>query len=194
MRLPQEDLCQALGVAPAIKYESDGGPGIRDGMKLLLGSQEANRDREIFFKAQIVFWLLAAIDGHAKNFSLFIEPGSAYRMTPLYDVISAYPLMAQGSLAPQKAKMAMSVKGRNRHYHWDRIEPRHFITTAQQVGFSSERTSELLGEIAGQVQAVISKVEALLPCDFPSRISEPILEGVQHQAEKLGHSTCRRGS
>ncbi|MGK0524095.1 MAG: serine/threonine-protein kinase HipA [Pseudomonadales bacterium] len=194
MRLPQEDLCQALGVAPAIKYESDGGPGIRDGMKLLLGSQEANKDRETFFKAQIVFWLLAAIDGHAKNFSLFIEPGSAYRMTPLYDVISAYPLMAQGSLAPQKAKMAMSVKGRNRHYHWDRIEPRHFITTAQQVGFSSERASELLGEIAEQVPAVISKVEALLPCDFPSRISESILEGVQHQAEKLGDPTRRRGS
>ncbi|MFT7338633.1 MAG: serine/threonine-protein kinase HipA [Marinobacter maritimus] len=74
------------------------------------------------------------------------------------------------------------------------MEPRHFITTAQQVGFSSERASELLGEIAEQVPAVISKVEALLPCDFPSRISESILEGVQHQAEKLGDPTRRRGS
>ncbi|EBA01260.1 HipA protein [Marinobacter sp. ELB17] len=108
MRLPQEDFCQTLGVALAIKYESDGGPGIKDGMKLLLGSQQARKDRELFFKAQILFWLLAAIDGHAKNFSLFIEPGSAYRMTPLYDVISAYPLIALGNVAPQKAKMTMS--------------------------------------------------------------------------------------
>lgn len=185
MRLPQEDFCQALGVAPAIKYESDGGPGVQDGMKLLLGSQEANKDRETFFKAQIVFWLLAAIDGHAKNFSLFIEPHSAYRMTPLYDVISAYPLMKKGSLAPQKAKMAMSVKGRSRHYHWDRIEPRHFVSTAQQVGFSSERARELLGEVAEQVPAVIGKVETLLPSDFPLHIAESILEGVQRQAEKL---------
>lgn len=84
MRLPQEDFCQALGIAPALKYESDGGPGIADGMKLLLGSQQANQDRETFFRSQILFWLLAAIDGHAKNFSLFIETGSAYRMTPLY--------------------------------------------------------------------------------------------------------------
>lgn len=185
MRLPQEDFCQALGVAPAIKYESDGGPGIHDGMKLLLGSQEANKDRETFFKAQIVFWLLAAIDGHAKNFSLFIEPHSAYRMTPLYDVISAYPLMAKGSLAPQKAKMVMSVKGRNRHYHWDRIEPRHFISTAKQVGYSSERASELLEETLEQVPSAISLVETLLPNDFPSRISESILEGVKLQAGKL---------
>jgi serine/threonine-protein kinase HipA len=185
MRLPQEDFCQALGVAPAIKYESDGGPGIHDGMKLLLGSQEVQKDRETFFKSQILFWLMAAIDGHAKNFSLFIEPGSAYRMTPLYDVISAYPLMAQGSLASQKAKMAMSVKSRNRHYHWDRIQQRHFISTAHQVGFSRERAGEILDEIAEQVPRAISAVEALLPVDFPSRISESILDGVKNQAEKI---------
>lgn len=81
--------------------------------------------------------------------------------------------------------MAMSVKGRNRHYHWDRIEPRHFVSTAQQVGFSSERASELLGEVADQVPAVIGKVEMLLPNDFPLRIAESILEGVQSQAGKL---------
>src|SRR5690554_7606666 len=185
MRLPQEDFCQALGVAPALKYESDGGPGMVDAMRLLLGSQEAGRDRERFFLAQMLFWLLAAIDGHAKNFSLFIEDHSAYRMTPLYDVISAYTLMKKGSLAPQRAKMAMSVKGRNRHYHWDRIEPRHFISTAKQVGYSSERARELLEEILEQVPSAISLVEALLPNDFPSRISESILQGVKLQAGKL---------
>jgi serine/threonine-protein kinase HipA len=185
MRLPQEDFCQALGVASAIKYESDGGPGIQDGMKLLLGSQEVQKDRETFFKAQILFWLMAAIDGHAKNFSLFIEPGSAYRLTPLYDVISAYPLMAQGSLASQKTKMAMSVKSRNRHYHWDRIQQRHFISAAHQVGFSRERASDFLDEIAEQVPRAISAVEALLPVDFPSHISESILNGVKNQAKKI---------
>lgn len=185
MRLPQEDFCQALGVAPAIKYESDGGPGIQDGMKLLLGSQQANRDRELFFKAQILFWLLAAIDGHAKNFSLFIEPGSAYRMTPLYDVISAYPLMAQGSVAREKAKMAMSLKGRNRHYHWARIQPRHFLSTAQQVGFSTGRAKTLIVDILDQVEPAMSSVERSLPEGFPSSISAPILEGVREQAQKL---------
>ena len=101
MRLPQEDFCQALGVSPALKYENHGGPGIKEGMDLLRGSQQAIHDRETFFKLQILFWMLAAIDGHAKNFSLFIEPGSAYRMTPVYDVLSAYPLMAANSAGRQ---------------------------------------------------------------------------------------------
>lgn len=82
LRLPQEDFCQALGIAPALKYESHGGPGIADAMKLLLGSRLAAKDREQFFKSQILFWMLAAIDGHGKNFSIFIEPASSFRMTP----------------------------------------------------------------------------------------------------------------
>mgnify|MGYP003150047746 CR=1 FL=1 len=185
MRLPQEDFCQALGVAPAIKYESDGGPGISDGMRLLLGSQRANEDRELFFKAQILFWLLAAIDGHAKNFSLFLEPGSAYRMTPLYDVISAYPLMAQGSMAKEKAKMAMAVKGRNRHYRWARIEPRHFLATAEGVGYSAERASAIIAGIVDRAEQAISSVENTIPVGFPASVGEPILEGVKRQVERL---------
>jgi serine/threonine-protein kinase HipA len=189
IRLPQEDFCQALGVAPAFKYENEGGPGIRDGMELLLGCQQPNEDRARFFKAQILFWLLAAIDGHAKNFSLFIEPGSSYRMTPFYDVISAYPLMAHGSLPASRAKMAMSLKGRNRHYHWSRIGPRHFLSTARHVGFSEVQAQRLIDEIIEQANHAIETVVAQLPEDFPPHISEPILEGVRAQAGKLkaGH-------
>lgn len=155
MRLPQEDFCQALGISPALKYESDGGPGLRQCMKILEGSQNASQDRDTFFKTQLVFWLLAAIDGHAKNFSLFLEPGSAYRMTPLYDVISAYPLMDHDSLAPARTKMAMSLKGRSRHYHWARMLPRHFLSTAKAMGFSPTRAAAIMEETVAQTEAVI---------------------------------------
>jgi len=185
MRLPQEDFCQALGIAPALKYENEGGPGIEAGMKLLLGSQQAHRDRNLFFKAQILFWLMAAIDGHAKNFSLFIKPHTAIEMTPLYDVLSAYPLMAQGSLPPERTKMAMSVKGKNRHYDWPRIEARHFISTAQQVGFSAEFAKAMIRDIAERTDTALARVEAQLPPGFPVHISEPILSGIRRQATKL---------
>ncbi|GKW49743.1 type II toxin-antitoxin system HipA family toxin [Halomonas sp. NCCP-2165] len=185
MRLPQEDICQALGVAPALKYESDGGPGIEAVMKLLLGSQQARQDREAFFKTQVIFWLLAAIDGHAKNFSLFLEPGSAYRMTPLYDVISAHPLMAQGSIAAERAKMAMALKGKNRHYRWARMAPRHFLSTARQVGFSTDRASAILREVAERTEPVIAEVANQLPEEFPAAISEPIFEGMRQQATRI---------
>jgi serine/threonine-protein kinase HipA len=185
MRLPQEDFCQALGVASALKYESDGGPGIADSMTLLLGSQQANVDRERFFKSQILFWLLAGIDGHAKNFSVFIEPGTAYRMTPLYDIISAYPLMASKMLPKQKAKMAMALTGKNRHYHWMQIQPRHFMTMAKKVGFSSEKVQHMMAEMKQQTSSIINKVSAELPSDFPQPISDAIFEGLLRQAAIL---------
>jgi hypothetical protein len=68
LRVPQEDLCQALSVAPGRKYESDGGPGIAQILSLLNESDERDHDRRIFLKTQVLFWLLSAIDGHAKNF------------------------------------------------------------------------------------------------------------------------------
>ncbi|TVT34453.1 type II toxin-antitoxin system HipA family toxin [Marinobacter vinifirmus] len=170
MRLPQEDFCQALGISPALKYESDGGPGLRQCMKILEGSQNARQDRDRFFKTQLVFWLLAAIDGHAKNFSLFLEPGSAYRMTPLYDVISAYPLMTQGSLAPARAKML----------------PRHFLSTAKAMGFSPTRAAAIMEETVAQTEAVIESVNARLPNGFPAKVADPILTGLRAQALKLG--------
>lgn len=189
MRLPQEDFCQALGVAPALKYESHGGPGIADAMRLLLGSQLAAQDREMFFKSQILFWMLAAIDGHGKNFSLFIEADSAFRMAPLYDVISAFPLFESGGIPAKKAKMAMALQGKNRQYHFAMIQPRHFISTAAYAGFSQETARRLMEEMAARTDEVISTVTAQLPADFPEQISGSIFRGLASQAARIGRST-----
>ena len=83
---------------PALKYESDGGPGSERIMNLLLGSAEGLRDRKMFMTLQVLSWLLAAIDGHAKNFSIFLLPGGSYRLTPAYDIMSAYPLVVKRQL------------------------------------------------------------------------------------------------
>ena len=39
-RLPQEDFCQALGVAPDRKYQSDGGPSESDCLQVLAASED----------------------------------------------------------------------------------------------------------------------------------------------------------
>ena len=57
LRLPQEDLCQAFGLPSAMKYESDGGPGIAAIMTFLLGSSEALKDRYDFMKFMVFQWL-----------------------------------------------------------------------------------------------------------------------------------------
>ena len=185
MRLPQEDFCQAMGIAPALKYQADGGPGVADSMKLLMGSRLASADRETFFRTQILFWLLAAIDGHGKNFSLFIEAGSSYRLTPIYDVLSAFPLFASGGIQEKKAKMAMALEGKNRQYHVSMIQPRHFISTAEKIGFSVPKTIEMMQQMADATEQVITLVRANLPAGFPESISNAIFDGLNGQADKI---------
>lgn len=83
LRLPQEDFCQARGVSPTAKYEADGGPGIEQLAQVLHGSQSARADLRTLLASQMTFWLMAATDGHANNFSIRLHAGGAYTLTPL---------------------------------------------------------------------------------------------------------------
>jgi len=183
MRIPQEDFCQAMGLASAQKYQSDGGPGIADCLRLLRAS--ANQlDIDVFFKTQILFWLLAAIDGHAKNFSVFLEAGNQYRMTPLYDVLSAYPVMSKRGLQAQKIKMAMSLKGRSTRYKWHDIQPRHFISTARHVKYPADKAAQHYAFFIDNVENAIAQVEDKIPANFPAYVAECIFAGLRKQASK----------
>ncbi|HTZ21700.1 MAG TPA: type II toxin-antitoxin system HipA family toxin [Opitutaceae bacterium] len=185
LRLPQEDFCQATATPPALKYENDGGPGIRRILDVLLGSQDPAEDRRDFLRTLVTFWLLAAIDGHAKNFSLFLLPGAGYRLTPRYDVLSAYPMLGhgRGKLAPQKVKMAMAVEGKNRHYLWDGIRARHWIETARRCGVAD--MPSILADLVARTPAVIAKTENALPKGFPAHVADAILTGVRTSADRL---------
>lgn len=185
MRLPQEDLCQAMGYSPAFKYQADGGPGIKEIMSLLLGAEQANENREFFYRAQILFWLLAAIDGHAKNFSLFIKPAGRFQLTPLYDMLSAYPLLNSKQLSKQKIKMAMALKGINNHYYWHNIQRRHFLSTAKAVQFSVTTAEKILDDMLARVDQVIVKVSSQLTSTFPSAIAEPIFKGMKNFRDRF---------
>jgi serine/threonine-protein kinase HipA len=179
MRLPQEDLCQALGVAPGLKYESDGGPGIQSIMNLLLGSQNALTDRKQFMKSLFLFWVMGATDGHAKNFSIFIEPQGRYKLTPLYDVISAYPIAAKRQLEWQALKMAMSLKGKSRHYLWNNVQIRHWLSTAVQCQFSEAMMQNIIEDVFDNMEDVINQITDSLPKNFPKQISESIFAGMR---------------
>ncbi|HRQ65907.1 MAG TPA: type II toxin-antitoxin system HipA family toxin [Xanthomonadaceae bacterium] len=187
LRLPQEDCCQALGIPPAVKYEADGGPGIKAILDLLLGAQDAAADRLTFFKAQLVFWLLCATDGHAKNFSLAIEPQGRYRLTPLYDVLSAYPILGHGAnqLAPERVRMAMAVFGQNRHYDWSRILRRHWVSTARTCGIAEDVVQTLIDDLVMITPEVISRVTAMLPETFPAQVADAVFAGMRAAAAKL---------
>ena len=187
IRRPQEDMCQALGFPPALKYEADGGPGIKEVSKLLLGSRKAQEDRKIFMRAQIVFWLLCAPDGHAKNFSIFLESGGRFSMTPLYDVISAFPILGNkiNEISRRKVRLAMAARGKNKHYHWAEIQPRHWVSTAKMNGLEHMVEDEL-EFIRDSTATAIENVQKMLPDNFPTNVSNGVFEGMQSVAEMIG--------
>lgn len=186
LRLPQEDFCQALGVSPALKYEADGGPGVEQLAQVLHGSQHARADLSTLLASQVAFWLMAATDGHAKNFSIRLHSGGAYALAPVYDVLSAWPIVGNGKqqLAWKNARLAMAVSGRNRHYHLASVMRRHFNATAARCGWG-ESAEDVIGELLSKVESAIDTVEGRLPEGFPQEVADAIFKGMRAQAKRL---------
>lgn len=177
LRVPQEDCCQALSLPPPRKYEADGGPGIQAILELLKGSDDPEADQRMFLKAQILFWLLGATDGHAKNFSIFLSPGGRFRLTPLYDVMSAQPNVDAGQIRHSRMKLAMAV-GRNRHYVIGAIVPRHFLQTADHCRIPAALARAVLDELCATAARAVEQVTATLPEGFPEAVVASIATGI----------------
>lgn len=181
-RLPQEDFCQVFGLPSTSKYESDGGPGMLQILSKLEGSQERENDRETFLLAQFVFWLLAALDGHAKNFSIALFPGAAYEMTPLYDVLSFWPFIGSGpgKTSKTKATMAMGLQSKNMHRKLGEIQARHWKIVAEKAGMPE--AFDHMKAVCENIDMAFGYVEVDLPADFPASLYESIRAGTRAQA------------
>lgn len=186
LRLVQEDFCQATGTSPMVKYEAEGGPGLGVLFNLLQQSVEAERDLRTLMASQVLFWMLRAPDGHAKNFSIHLLPGGRYRLTPLYDVMSAYPVIGDGPnrWSPRELKLAMALVGKSRHYEAEHIQRRHFNSTARRFGYA-ETAEPLLQELIARTPVVIDQVQRELPAGFSHAVADRVLTGLQSAARAL---------
>jgi serine/threonine-protein kinase HipA len=190
LRLPQEDLCQATGTPTHAKYEADGGPGMARILEVLNASSRRVQDREHFFRAQLLFWMLCAPDGHAKNFSLALQAGGGFSMTPLYDVMSAYPLLGAGPgrLSAHRVKLAMALRTRNPHWrmrdiqrrHWEEVGRRNGIVTAAGQGVET-----IIDDLVVRTPGVIASVAAQLPAGFPAPLADAVFGGLRAAARQL---------
>lgn len=186
LRLVQEDFCQATGTSPLVKYEAEGGPGLGVLFNLLQQSVEAECDLRTLMASQVLFWMLRAPDGHAKNFSIHLLPGGRYRLTPLYDVMSAYPVMGDGTKqwSPRELELAMALVGKSRHYEVERIQRRHFNSTAKRFGYG-ETAEPLIQELIERTPAVIDEVQRALPPGFSDEVAVKVLSGLRTAARVL---------
>jgi len=178
LRLPQEDMCQALGVPPTRKYQSTveghlNGPSFTDIAKLLEASDTPVEDREAFLASQIVFWLIGATDGHAKNFSIFLRPGGGFRLTPFYDVLSTQPAFDRGEIPRNRYRLAMSA-GRSRKYVIGDISGHHFVESGREAGLGPTIIGRVIRRLLDEVAAAPGRALARMPEDFAREIHDSV--------------------
>lgn len=184
VRLPQEDFCQATGRSSDDKYEAEGGPTMQECLGVLASGTNAGFDQATFAKAQLAFWLLAATDGHAKNFSLFMRR-DGHVMTPLYDVLSAWPVIGPGpnQLPIQKMELAMAVRGKRPHRELLRIAARHWRAVAERTGVLD--LFEQMVAMVERAEDALQALESRLPNGFPEQVWASISMGVRAQRERF---------
>lgn len=123
------------------------------------------------FNIQVFQWLIGATDGHAKNFSVFIQAGGSYRLTPFYDIISAFPVLGGTGIHISDLKLAMGLNAsKGKKTAIDKIYPRHFLATAKVLRFPEVQMHEILSDFARMIPAALDNVKTSLPTDFPENV------------------------
>jgi serine/threonine-protein kinase HipA len=184
-RLPQEDFCQVTGRPHTEKYENEGGPSMRDILNVLARAEHPASDQQRFMLAQLAFWMLAATDGHAKNFSIYHYRGGVFGLTPLYDVLSTWPVVGRGGsqVDLHELKLAMAVRGKNVHYKIVEIQPRHFQALAEKYPVAEAWPAMI--ELARRVEGALKASEKRLPKGFSESVWASVSKGMLEQARSF---------
>jgi serine/threonine-protein kinase HipA len=142
LRLHQEDFCQALGILPDQKYESEGGPRLSQCFLLL----KDNSTRPAADQRSLLSWvifnaLIGNADAHAKNLAIvYAEKGP--RLAPFYDLLctQVYPDLAE--------KYAMKIGGENRP---DWLQLRHWERLADELSLKKRFVLDMIQRMTGMI-------------------------------------------
>jgi|TARA_Y100000588_G_scaffold341892_1_gene386250 serine/threonine-protein kinase HipA len=162
--LPQEDCCQALGYPPTHKYQSDGGPNMKDIFGLLLrGADDPQADAAALFKSQILF----------------------------YDVLSAQPAVDSDQIAQNRFPLAMSA-GTNHHYRLNGVTGRHFVQSGKSAGLGTGLMRAAISELMDRARDAPTVAREAMPVDFAEPVHDSIaaalatrLSGLSSALEEL---------
>jgi serine/threonine-protein kinase HipA len=184
IRVHQEDVCQAMAVHPARKYEGDGGPGPRSIVDLLrANSRSPSEDLDTFVNSLAYAWLIAGTDAHAKNYSLLIGAEGRVRLAPLYDIASALPYH---SVRARKLKLAMKIGGK---YRVEDIGRYQFRKLAIELDLDAE---EVLSRIHGMALRLPDLAAGLLRRMRGAGLEKNLLghlaDAIIARAKILGHA------
>jgi serine/threonine-protein kinase HipA len=169
VRLHQEDLCQAMGITPGLKYQNEGGPSAASAISLIESSiipfsagrpagqaLDGGRHQDVwtFLSALILNWIIGGTDAHAKNYSFLIGSGGLVRLAPLYDILSAYGFP---HIAPQKMKLAMKIGSK---YGVEEIVLRHWRDWAKEAKVDPDALVARIADMAARFPDALDRTRA----------------------------------
>lgn len=141
-RIHQEDFAQALGTRR--KYQSDGGPGLREYF-----ARSGVGGWELW--DQVMFaWLVGDEDKHAKNFSIQYPKDGGERLAPIYDAICTlvYPELARG--------MAWKI---GNTYRVDEVTRKGLLVEARKCGLDPEEALRRACTLSERMRETIMEME-----------------------------------
>ena len=174
-RLHQEDFCQLCGVDPENKYESEGGPGIKQCLQMIRDMRLGAAAQLTFFRSVIFNYLIGNGDAHAKNFSVLYR-GAGMSLAPLYDLLSTrvYPALS--------AESAMKIGG---EAVFNKISREHFARMADECDVRPQVVLDLLDALVAILPQLAQALAVELTRDYPSTIYAKIIAVIAEQVSRV---------
>lgn len=176
-RVHQEDFCQALGIAPELKYEREGGPNVEASLNILRqNSAKPAADIIQFIQLLIFNYLIGNADAHGKNHSL-IYNGRKPQLAPAYDLLCTdiYPNLSK--------KMAMKIGGK---YDPETVHLRHWHQLVPDTIVAKRNLEKTLLDSANQILPRAKAVISSFTTDNPSSgVFDQILSVIGARAKHI---------
>jgi serine/threonine-protein kinase HipA len=175
-----------MGLWRSSKYESDGGPGLREVAGLLSAAVDRRHlatARADLARAAIFNWVAAGTDAHAKNFAL-LHVGSRTALAPLYDLLSATLLWEPDEIR-YRARLAMKLGG---EYRLRRIGARHIVSAAADLGVDADWLLQVASDYAAALPDAVRDATARERDLIDAAVAARFIDRTARRADDVAHA------
>lgn len=161
LRVHQEDLCQALGYPPNLKYQHLGGPTPAEVASKLsdVDTPGSTRMVEAFRDMLAYQWLIVGNDAHSKNYGLLLSGGRSL-IAPLYDACSWIPYRLEGQ---EISDLSIAMTIGDDYDVGSADQPTAILDTAQRLKLPAVAVAERFQELASLMPDALEAAVQSLP-------------------------------
>ncbi|HBN23182.1 MAG TPA: type II toxin-antitoxin system HipA family toxin, partial [Holosporales bacterium] len=176
-RIHQEDFCQALGVAPEMKYEREGGPSIVACQDVIAKHSARPAADQIKFLNIILFnYIIGNADAHGKNFSLLYRSDKP-ELAPAYDLLST------AIYSDLSEKIAMKIGGQ---YKPKNVCLRHFHRLVADTKTAQLAMNRQIKTMTSKIMEVAPNLKKCLVEDgLYSDVFDEIIEMIEERSRRI---------